>query len=208
MTYVFVDDKSKLPKRAVDNYYPTDPKFIKQFYKKYFNELIKGAIYILDPGCGDGGWGRELKQLMTNPYVLAGIDINQDLLYQCGHYYTFTHKTEYQNFTPMPMESHLNGKVDLIIGNPPFDQHIEFIEKSFDLIDDDGYIALLFPTLYIAGNKRYNSVYKDCGFYKMVIPTKRVRFIGHGNSPMKDMAMFIWKKGYGGNPTVEWLEIE
>lgn len=205
MTYVFVDDKTKLPKKAVDNYYPTDPEFIKKFIEEYWDEFFHRRKWILDPGCGDGNWGSVLHDMTTTLSYLTniiGVEINETLAKKAiSHGYKAVHIKKFQEFehsTPL----------DLVFGNPPFDQHVDFINHALELTVDGGFVVFLLPTLYIAGNRRYNKIYKNNGFYKMIIPTKRVKFIGHGNSPMKDTAIFVWKKGYFGSSTVEWIQNE
>lgn len=47
-------------------------------------------------------------------------------------------------------------KFDLIIGNPPFSKALEFLEKCFDLLTEDGRMIMLLRTAFLESKQRYD----------------------------------------------------
>ena len=49
-----------------------------------------------------------------------------------------------------------NKKYDVIIGNPPYTYALEFVNKSLELLKDDGVLIFLLRTAFLESKKRYH----------------------------------------------------
>lgn len=101
---------------------------------------------------------------------------------------------------------------NIILTNPPFKYATEFAQKALELLPDGGFYIAFMNISYIAGQKRYNSIYKH-GCLKYFCPfTKRVECWRnndkekYGGRAMVDFAWYIFKKGYKGMPILIWLD--
>jgi len=70
-------------------------------------------------------------------------------------------------------------KYDLIIGNPPFSKALEFLEKCFDLLSENGRMIMLLRTAFLESKQRYEFWQKHplTGLYVL---SSRPSFTGKG----------------------------
>lgn len=101
---------------------------------------------------------------------------------------------------------------NIILTNPPFKYATEFAQKALELLPDGGFYIAFMNISYIAGQKRYNSIYKNgslkyfCPFVKRVECWRNNDKEQYGGRAMVDFAWYIFKKGYRGMPNLIWLD--
>lgn len=101
---------------------------------------------------------------------------------------------------------------NVILTNPPFKYATEFAQKALELLLDGGFYIAFMNISYIAGQKRYNSIYKNgslkyfCPFVKRIECWRNSDKEKYGGRAMVDFAWYIFKKGYGGLPNLVWLD--
>lgn len=217
--------------RQSDDFYATDPKALESLLdhcsswlhsmfsgiksgtlKIYFN----GEKYIDDPeigritlGCypniwecavGSGNLAKVLEErgfwvtcsdLKNRGYGRIGM-LNRDFLKTTDD---FTHR-----YT-----------VGIILTNPPFSLANEFIIHALKILPDNGlYIALMNIT-YLAGQKRYEKIYRYGSLREVYVFSKRIECWKNNIRPedkcgsMRNYAWYVFQKGYAGQPTLYWL---
>ena len=98
--------------------------------------------------------------------------------------------------------------IDCIFTNPPYSIATEFAEKALNLLEDDGYYIMLGRIQFLEGKKRGKLFDK--------YPPKHVLIFRERVDCWKDdietktsgalcYAFFIFKKGFKGKPTIDWI---
>ena len=89
----------------------------------------------------------------------------------------------------------LGKKYDLIIGNPPFNQAIEFVEKCLGLLKPGGRLIFLLRTAFMESDQRFEFWQQEdhqlAGLYTL---HKRPSFTGHGTDATS-YSWFVWQPG-------------
>ena len=141
----------------------------------------KKNLKILDPCCGNGNFGLSLynklvdkhdkKEIMEN--ILYFNDINEDRLKNVEKIFC---KDKYNlNITKKNyIDDIINDKFDLIVANPPYAKILEngkrssknhnlikdFIEKSLDLLNQDGYLLFITPDNWMSYSDKNTLILK------------------------------------------------
>lgn len=139
---------------------------------------------VLEPGAGNGNIVRVINKLYPSKNVTA-LEIRDE---------------EYNNLFPHSNEVIIDdffntdklGKYSIIIGNPPYSQAKEFIEKSLELLKDDGILIFLLRTAFLESRSRYEfwQQHPLSGLYTL---SKRPSFTGKGTDATS-YSWFIWDK--------------
>lgn len=93
---------------------------------------------------------------------------------------------------------------DLIISNPPFNCIQEFINKSFSVLNNSGYLALLLRLNFFESKKRYEFFQDNMPIYTYVL-SKRVSFTKDNKTDSIPYCYMVWKKNE--NPEYTRLKI-
>lgn len=104
-------------------------------------------------------------------------------------------------------------KYDNIISNPPYSLGKEFVEKSIELLNDNGKLAMFLKVQFLEGDKREDMYDKYPPKYIYVF---RKRMATWNNGEPLDTngkkwattmchAWYIWEKGSTTEPVVRWL---
>lgn len=186
---------SNRPRKESD-FYPTPIELARVALEK-FPENEK-PLFILDPGAGDGIWGKVCKDVFSD-HLLYGVDI-RELSHPCQ--YDIWVNKDYLDYD-FPL------KFNLVIGNPPYSLAEEFIRKSFELLTPDGYIYFLLRLEFLASKKRYLGLFKDFKPNKIIVCSRRPSFFttksgGHTTDAI-DYCMILWHNGWKGETTLDWL---
>lgn len=142
---------------------------------------------VLEPSCGNGAISKVLKEFGIKKVIENDISRGQDFLEYDGQ------------------------KVDWIVTNPPFSLTQEFIKKGKEISDN---ILLLLPLSYLHGKQRYDEIYTDEDYkLKGVYIFTRYPLLGDELRPdgkyktgMMVYAWFHFKRGYGGESTIQWID--
>tara|TARA_B100000427_G_scaffold189671_1_gene157611 strand:- start:265 stop:903 length:639 start_codon:yes stop_codon:yes gene_type:complete len=170
-------------KRKKSDFYETPYTLTRKFLEvEYFNK--SGTV--CEPACGGGAIERVLKEYWEDNNVTA-YDKETNFLWEMGNY-------------------------DYIITNPPFSIAFEFIQRA-KLVAKSKF-ALLLPLSYLHGKKRFDEIYseRNYGLEKVYVFTRypmlgeELREDGKYNTGMMVYAWYVWTNGYGGQPTIDWLD--
>lgn len=172
-------------------------------YWRFFKLYGSRRVRVLDPGCGSGVWSESaydrftVRPLMRQPTIHA-VDLEPQ--FQDDRY-----KIIKGDFLSLPLEP----PYDVIIGNPPYSLAEQFIRRSMELVEERGYVYFLLQLNFIGSRKREIGLFKQFPLKEMVVLTRRPSFFtveGKVNSTDTiNYAMFLWQKGYTGNPVINWM---
>lgn len=83
-------------------------------------------------------------------------------------------------------------KFDLIIGNPPYSDAINFVEKCLNMLSDNGKLIFLLRTAFLESKSRYDFWQKN-PLSELYVLSKRPSFTGKGTDATS-YSWFIWDK--------------
>lgn len=193
MPTLYIDKDTKLPDRVEFDFYPTPIELCRIVVS---NLSIGYPKLVLDPGAGTGVWGRALREEYPNSKIV-GIEIRD-----------VSHPKEYDvwvsgDFLKMVKQDTFN----LVIGNPPYRCAGEFLNKSLNIIKDNGYIVFLLKLSFLESKDRFIKYYsKGLNPKEVWVSVRRVSFTGNRKSNADAYGIFIWQKGYMGDTILRWLD--
>lgn len=197
----------ELRERDPNDFYPTPYELCREALIKFRDLYGWDSSYktILDPGAGNGVWGKAFSENLGIENHLYGVDIRdidrEDLIYKNYSWY-------YGNTDYLTDCEDLGSYFDLIMGNPPYKYAEEFVRKSWDLLDDDGYIVFLLRLAFLEGQRRHSNFYTK-GFKpdRVLVLPRRPSFTGNRKTDATAYAIYIWKKSNDVLETkLDWLE--
>lgn len=102
---------------------------------------------------------------------------------------------------------------ECIITNPPYKYATEFVRHSLELLPEGGLCIMFLKTTFLEGQKRYNDIFSVTPplyvlqFKKRVLCAKNGKFqrMRDGGGSAVSYAWFVWRKGYEGKTTIEWI---
>lgn len=194
-------NKSERPRRERD-FYPTPYGLCLEATRVFFrDEFIPGTgLRVLDAGCADGRWGWAVRNYCGENTNLVGIDISDE-----------NTPSDYDVFKVMnflDIDDSSNESFDIVIGNPPYSLADEFVKKSLDLVVPGGYVYFLLRLPFLEGRRRQLELYRKNQPKKVYVLTRRPSFFSTNGRKTVDSlsyAMFLWKKGFKGFPSIDWL---
>lgn len=179
--------------RVEDDFYATDPKSTKALLD---NVKFEGNSF-LEPCCGQGHISKLIEEYYPNAEV-----VSQDLVDR-GYGTTGIDFLTYET----------DRKFDNVITNPPFKLAQEFIEKSLELLNDNGKVAMFLKVQFLEGMGRKEFFEKAPLKYVYVFRARQSPWMN--GSPVDEkgkkwsstmcFAWFIFEKGYEGEPIIRWL---
>lgn len=172
--------------REPQDFYPTPIPVIQTFLNTYNknNKISENAI-ILEPSAGNGNFISTMKDMgFTNK--IDAIEIRReelDNLTKCADDVIIGDFLKIQD---------LQDKYDVIIGNPPFMYALEFVQKSLDIVKDDGKVIMLLRTAFLESKKRFEFLrkYPPNELYTL---HERPKFVGDGTDRYA-YSWFVWDK--------------
>lgn len=173
--------------REVNDYYATDPWAI-----DCLKEKIELPHVILEPSCGAGHLSKRLEELGHKVYSYDKIDRGYG---------------EVQDYFFMEK---LPEDCQCIVTNPPYKYATEFVLKSLELLPVGGLCCMFLKTTFLEGQVRWRKLYSRTPPLKVLQSTKRITCAMNGDfdnyhaSPVA-YAWFVWRKGYNGDTTIQWI---
>lgn len=190
---IITTDKQMRPRDEHD-YYPTPAWVIRAALDGLPDDFQPHRI--LDPGAGDGSWGREAKLAYWHYAYIAGVE--ERPVPSCI-YYNGWHETDYR------LWANDEQQFDLIMGNPPYKHAEEFIRSSLPMLQPGGQMVFLLPLAYLAGQARGRDLWRKYPPYKILVCSTRPSFTGDGNTDRAEYALFYWQQGWRGKMTLDWI---
>jgi len=189
MTIIQTD--KPLQKRHEHDFYPTPRAFCDEALTLL--PAKRASQRILDPGCGDGIWGQAALWRWPNA-IVDGVEI-RDVPLPKGYRYRFAGDFRL-------MDHGLD--YDLIIGNPPFKYAESFVRIGLENLKADGMMLYLLPLSFLASKGRAKGLFRHAPPMEVHV-AHRVSFTGNGKSDNTEYAIYIWKKGWMGTPSLKWM---
>lgn len=181
--------------RAVNDFYATPPYMTKMLLRKL--ESIEPAVlncdFFMEPCNGMAHISNELKQFNKNIYTYDITDYNvgtQNIM-------------DYLELDKKPASGSMS-----IITNPPYSHGLEFLKKSFELMDGDDYYVFLGRIQFLEGKKRREFFNEHPPKYVFVFSERQNCWkdgIETNDSSAICYAWFVFKKGFKGDTKVKWL---
>ncbi len=162
------------------------------------------GVSTLEPSVGGGAWVRALRRASASPGPIWGCDINHQAqgLRLCDRGYV-------ADFQSLRME----GVPEQVVGNPPYNQAIQHVEKAFKL--SAFRVAFLLRITFLAGQDRWDRLWNvppggemAWRLRKVVVLPERPSFTGNGATDPVDYAFLIWERLAWGKPEMGWLSPE
>jgi hypothetical protein len=148
---------------------------------------------ILEPCCGKGHISEVCKQY--------GFTVDSRDLINRGYGERFENFLENQETN---IDKH-------IITNPPYKYAKEFVEHSIGMLNEGNYICMLLKITFLEGTKR-QTMFKKNPPYKVLVFSDRINCSLGGDFENDSeyngavcYAWFIWKVGYNGLTTIDWI---
>jgi hypothetical protein len=196
--YTTINPASK-EKRREHDLYPTPEGLAKAVIDNlWYRDANPKSI--LDPGCGEGVWGKVAKERWPKAEV-TGVEVRK-VLNSESYDNLYIGEDFLAENTLYPRDWQLQ-KYDLIIGNPPYFAAEDFIRTSFKYLSNDGYIVFLLRQAFLASMKRYNGLWA-IHFPEYVMTCSRRPSFYHADTGSKstdgeEYAVFIWHKTWKEN---------
>jgi predicted RNA methylase len=162
--------------------------------------------YVLDPGCGDGVWGRGARELWGADFSLDGVDlIDRDAprgVYDSVAFVDFLDPA----IPTLPV-------IDRVIGNPPFsvkgDKTLarKFVETGLAYLRPDGLLGFLLKMEAVNSGDRFKTLYRDNPPLQVWVLVQRPSFNGTGKTNTIEYGFFIFaKQNLVGYSELRWLD--
>lgn len=130
-------------KRRPHDFYPTPIPSIEAFLDVF---PLRG-IEVLEPGAGSGNIIKTLQKY--GDFSIDAVEIRPE---ETEHLQQLGVNVIIGDYLSM----NIGKKYDLIIGNPPFNQAIEFVERSLELLKPDGMLVFLLRTAFMESDRRFS----------------------------------------------------
>lgn len=163
--------------RSPRDYYVTPSTAILSFLEHH--KILPGTI--LDPGAGDGAFGKAIKMYGLQNRLDA-VEIQEKFRPELIKTYNRVKTTDYLGYYP-------KNKITTIMGNPPFSLATDFIEHSFELAPDELILLLRLP--FLESQKRFN-FWQEYPVNKLYILATRPSFTTDGGNDATAYAFFVW----------------
>jgi len=182
MPTIFVN-KDELPERKEFDFYPTPAGLVRAALPILKEDEYYEPILVLDPGAGYGVWGQEVKRAYPLTHV-TGIEI-QDFEQPDGY-------DKWINGDYLTMD--VTANYDLIVGNPPYKFAQEWVEKSLEIVTENGYVLFLFRTDFLGSIVRYETLFNKNAPKRVSVSARRPSFTGNRKTGGDNYAAFLWSK--------------
>lgn len=186
----------KFKQRDKNDYYPTK----KEDILKSLNIIGTQKINkVLDLASGSGVWGETFLEYYDDGNIeITAVDIQN-----------FPKNDKFDNWYMdydflKENNSDKLGNFDLIISNPPYKYAQEFIEKSFELLNNNGQMIMLLRLSFLESQKRYE-FFKKYKPKEIQVFSKRPSFTGDGKTFPMAFATYNWVKDFSGDTKLSWI---
>ena len=192
-----------LPDRRADDFYPTPLGFCRAALD--WLDPQTPYTYVLDPGFGDGPWGRAVVERAVRPKYVYGIDIRS--LDTPPAYYR-TVRGDFLNIDLDALSPLFPPSYGLIVGNPPYYAAEDFVRRALGLLTYHGNLMFLLRLAFLEGQARRAGLFSEFPPVKVGVVSKRISFSGNGKTNATAYALFHWRQGYQGPTALDWMTFD
>lgn len=173
--------------RKENDFYPTPAVVIETFLDNY-HIGDKGEITkILEPCAGNGNI---IKALQERGYTsIKAVELRKEEAENLNNMLGYGNFAIADFLTLNP--KHI-GDIDVVITNPPFSLAMEFLQKSLEIVKNDGKVILLLRLGFLASRKRFGFM-RENPPTEMYVLNQRPSFTGKGTDA-QEYAWFVWDK--------------
>lgn len=139
---------------------------------------------VLEPGAGNGNIVSCVKNIYPNKKITS-LEIRIEEYINLKEY---SDNVIIKNY----FEFNSSEKYHIIIGNPPYSLAKEFVEKSFELLDDKGILIFLLRLGFLESRSRFD-FWKKYPLNSLFVLSKRPSFIGKSTDSTA-YAWFLWDR--------------
>lgn len=164
------------------DFYATPVEVIEKLLDNIDLELYGNKV--LEPGAGNGNIVKALKNRYPNKQIIS-LEIRESEEHNLINISDDVIIGDYLNVD-------LNNKYDIIIGNPPYSNAIEFINKSIELLNEDGILIFLLRTAFLESKSRFE-FWQENTLSRLYTLSRRPSFTGKGTDSAS-YSWFIWDK--------------
>lgn len=164
--------------RKAYDFYATPVDVVKNFLNNY--DLPKGNI--LEPSAGNGNVIKALRDKGIQNNITA-IEIREE---EEDNLNMLSDKVIIDNF----LEWNSDKDYSVIIGNPPYSLAREFIEKCFEIANENTVIIMLLRTAFLESKSRFE-FWQEHPLTELYVLSKRPSFTGKGTDATS-YSWFVW----------------
>ena len=193
-----IQTNKELRPREENDFYPTPIELVRAALKP-----LKGRHFpaVLDPGCGDGVWGRVVRETFPDIGYLGGIDIVNRL--PKNHPYDYFLHEDFLTYQIGP----IGMNYWLICGNPPYKFAEQFIRRSWVYLPHNGVLVFLLRLAFLEGQKRCKGLWKEFPPTYVTVLGRRPSFTGNHKTDSTAYCLMYWYKDRQGETTkLSWLD--
>lgn len=172
--------------RKENDFYPTPAVVIETLLDNY-HIGDRGGTKILEPCAGNGNI---IKALQERGYTsIKAVELRKEEAENLNNMLGYGNFAIADFLTLNP--KHI-GDIDVVITNPPFSLAMEFLQKSLEIVKDDGKVIFLLRLGFLASRKRFGFM-RENPPTEMYVLNQRPSFTGKGTDA-QEYAWFVWDK--------------
>lgn len=184
--------------RDPDDYYATTVPLARLICARIKTDFgVSEPRSILEPGCGAGTFLRAIRQTWPEAPI-HGIELHPDL---AGFAESQGFEVKLGNVLTEKL-----GTYDLILGNPPFRYSDDFVPVLLQSLSPKGVLAFVLRLNYLAGQKRYDSIWRRAPPARVYALPARPGFTPDGKTDATDYMVAAWQKDSDQACVLSWLD--
>jgi len=166
--------------RVGSDFYATPKSVIHNFLDYY--QIKEGNL--LEPSAGNGNFITSLRERERGqPRFITACELRKEEKENLSKYADEVIIGDFLTWKP-------TIKYNVIIGNPPYSLALEFIEKCFEIANEDTEIIMLLRTAFLESKKRYEFWQKH-PVSELYVLSQRPSFTGKGTDATS-YSFFVW----------------
>lgn len=181
-----------LESREDNDYYATDPRALKLFLDKFYEDGERLADKVWECACGEGHLVNVLKRYGYEVFCSDIIDRGCE-------------GAKIMNFLTAGCKWYGD-----ILTNPPYKHAKEFVLEALDSIDNGHKVIFFLKCQFLEGQDRFKNIFKDYPPKYVYVHSARQNCAKNGEFDKYTSATlcycwFVWQKGFKGETILRWI---